>query len=676
MTAQSSSKSFFKTYLVYKLGTLKMFFIMCCILNALALPLYAASAHDGFGGVVSDFAPFGRVFSTMCIIAIIVIAMAGAAQSFDHYNKKDLTDTIGVLPLSYRERFFADFLAGYIVNILPIIPCGIVCAVMFGALQGKFDERYGTEFAGNFKMAGLGIMIAVTLLIIVSFAYLFSVLITSCCGKLFHSVIFTVFGTAALPLFFAGVTGCFIDGIVGLDTQEHFAKAAAFFPPLGLLGELFGAMGLVFKSDTDYSIPVKERYSIFDPIHIVVYVILAAGILAAAYFIGKHRRAENTGMAFTVKPMFTVISAVTAAGVTGAMIFLNYQKFWFYLAFAAAAGLVSLIVTIVLYLPKKKELLRSAVIGAAAVGLMVLTSVLFDKTGSFGARYFSTNASKIEYVKIDDTFIITDKADIEKYLSLLNDKLRKYSSDMFYDTSGYIVEIKTESGKTIKRHYCNDRSDSRWSTRFKKYIEITPPRLEKLLFELDGYADYFFDGLESLGENMECKIYTNNSEVSLSPSETKRFVEVLREELSEKPGTGAVFGEAEFSSGTIYYRKASDVYFEITNDLSDTIMFLESLNETDEKDPESTYISVRYSVSENRYDTDSDRFNVTIPYKNRDNEKVQELIGLLENGGSGALDPHFEVRSYFTSTELRVTEKNKDRVLELMTEIALMNIEQ
>lgn len=651
MTAQSSSKSVFGAYLKYRLGVMKLNFVMCCILNVLALPLYAVAANVGFGGIVSEFAAFGRVFSIMCISALPAIAIFNAVTSFDYYHKKDMTDTIGVLPLTHRERFFADLLAGYVTNVAPLILCGIFCTVIFGTMQNKFMEFAHIEVgACDFRMVSLGIVIAVTLFLIVSFAYLFTVLISVCCGKVFHSVIFPVVGMAVLPLLFGGLARCFANGVVGIDSSVYFTKAAAFFPPIGLIGELFDALGFSFNSYMIVaSLPrAGELYAVGKPIYIAVYVLLAAGLVALAYFISKRRLAENTGSAFAIKPMSAVLSAGIAAAVTITMLAVTYHSITFYHLVSAAAGIVTYFVTLLLYPQKKKERLRSIVLGAGTVTVMLGVWVLLDKTGSFGVRYFPGDPDKIEYVKINNTYTITDKADIEKYTSLLNESLRAKPSDMDFENGydrGFRVEIKTADGKTVERLYSNNSYGMR------------------LFGKLDGYVDYFFDELESFSDEWSCHLEANDTATMWIPEDkTKELIAILREEASEKHRPDAnKFVDIVF---TCHFGGVRT--FEIEEDFSRTIRFLETMEDTVERDPESTYLSIEYNV----YGDEWVWFSVYIPFKDRDNEKVKELVALLEECEGEDRAPNFKVKSYYITGEQDVTVKNRDRVLELMAEIA------
>lgn len=654
MTAQSSSKGCFVTYLKYRLGLLKINFVMCCILNVLGLPLYAAAANVGFGGGISEFAMTARVFSTICVAVLPAIAMFNAISAFDYYHKKDLTDTIGALPLSFKERFFADLLAGYAVNIVPVIPCGIFAVIALGNTQEKF-RRFHNAFADNcrFKMASVGVIIVMALIVIITFTYLFTVLTSVCCGKVYHTVIFSLLGMAVLPLLSYGLVRSFINSVVGMRYGENYIlRGVAFFPPIGVLHDLFEAMGVAFQANLDWdeviTKPAGELFAVGKPVHIAVYVLLALGLVALAYYLAKRRLAENTGSAFAVKPMFNVTSAGITAGVTIAVLAMCYNRTPFYVLVAAAAGAVTFLVTLLINPRRKKALLKSIISGAAGIGSIILVWLLIFKTGSFGLRYFPKNPDKIGCVKINDTYEITDKEDIETYITLLNNRLRDNPSDMEYENKnlrerGFYVEVTTTDGKTIERLYGSET--------YGRYI----------FGNLNGYVDYFFDDFISAKYVYSCNVKSKNVNVRIPYEKMDEFISILREEASEKHSPDA----PEFAEAVFNGYSGREKTFIIEQSYTRTIEFLESLNEDTDVDPETAYFSISYTVRGAHWDS----LDVCVHYKDRDDARVKELVDLLKNG-RGTRDPAFSVYSTYVAGLGDVTDQTKDRVVEIMAELA------
>lgn len=652
MTAQSSSKSFFGTYLKYRLCEMKLNLVMCCILNVLGLPLYAVAANVGFGGGISEFAMTARVFSTMCIIALPAAAMFNAIASFDYYHKKDLTDTIGVLPLSFKERFFADLLAGYAINVLPVIPCGIFAVIALGNTQEKFRRFHNAFFEDSFKMASVGAIIVMTLLVIITFAYLFTVLTSVCCGKVYHTVVFTLFGMAVLPLLSYGLVRSFINSVVGLRYGDNYIlRGVEFFPPIGLLIDLFEAMGIAFQANLGWDVlenPAGELFAVGKPVHIAVYVLLVLGLVRLTYALAKRRLAENTGSAFAVKPMFNVFSAGLAAGVTITILAMCYDVMEHYIIVSAAAGAVTFLVTLLINPRRIKALLRSLIAGAAAIASILAVWLLIDKTGSFGLRYFPKNPDKIGCVKINDTYEITDKEDIEKYITLLNERLRKYPSAMEYENKrlsepGFYVKVEIVDGKPIERLYGSSTTG--------RYIFSC----------LDGYVDYFFDDFISAKYVYSCNVKSKNVNVRIPYEKMDEFISILREEASEKHSPDA----PEFAEAVFNGYSGREKTFIIEQSYTRTIEFLEALNDNTPADPDTIYLQIEYKIRQENWEW----LSVNIPYKDRDDERVKELVELLKNG-RGTRDGDFDVYSNYVAGLGDVTEENRDRVLEIMAQLA------
>lgn len=658
MTAQSSSKGCFGTYFKYRLGVMKINFAMCCILNVLGLPLYSVAANVGFGGVVSEFSATARVFSMICIAALPAVAVFNALSSFDYYHKKDLTDTIGALPLSHKQRFFADLLAGLAVNAAPIIPCGIFCVIAFGSMQGKLRERYSSSTIGDLHTVSIGLYIAAAVLLVVIFTYLFSVLTSVCCGKVFHSVLFCVIAIVFLPLLCGGMALCFGNAVLGIDSREYFWKAAAFFPPAGILHLLLIAMDVPFSIGFDSDI-LEYLFASLGFAQILVYLILAAGIIAGAYFLSKRRLSESTGSAFAIKPMFWVLSGGLTAAITISSLGVTREMYleFPYPVISAAAGLLVCLVTILFYPQKKRTFLWSLIVGAGSVAVIFASWLVIDKTGAFGARYYPKNPDKLEYITLNGTYKITDKNDIEAFTSRLNEELHDNPDYLGYGKrfGGFFVEAKKTNGKSIARNYTNEKIG------------------EEIFRSLDGYVDYFFGELERDPEDWKAYVsYSTIASVSsamamrserpyIPDEKIPELIQILHEEAKEKYDPNAKM------MVEIVFTRYSDRCFPITEDYTRTIAFLSDMGDVSETDPGLTYLSIDYSI----IGEDWEVLRVHVPFADKDDERVKELVALLEDCEGEEPLTNFRINAFVGTKEPAVTEKHKARILELMKQLAV-----
>ena len=665
MTERVSCKSFFKEYLIYRIKAQKTNLILCCILNALTLPLFVIAQLKGFDGSLSEFYFFGTYFPIICGIFLITLAAVGAASSFEYYSNKTLTDTIGSLPLPYRHRFWGDFISGYIANVAPVIPFALISAVFAGA-NSEYKEFFAKQQFSAFRFM---LCMTFTLVIALTFTYLFAVLVISACGRAVKSVLFSVFGTGALAGTVTGIAGVFAVGMLGVNPAGYMFTAARFVPPFGSVIELMH--GVNFLNEASFEVyngewwdPEMGLGGIFansDILYILYYVILGAGLTLGAYYLGKRRRSERTGSAFAVRPMFYVISSLfSAAAVFLATVMLvdSGNSFGEKLIMAAGAGGLACIVSVVMYLPKLKRLPECILCGMLSVGFSVGAVALIKGTGSFGLAYLPENANEIEHIRVNYEYSITDKSDIKQYVKNINDILRNERDTLGYGAVyNYFIEYKTSDGRVTERSYTNSGGFSIQS-------------MENSERSLSGYGRYFFEALFWRGSDWECHIIEDGVTYDIPEEKAAEFLDIISREAEEKyDPEAAVYARAEFSG---YGPKRS---FYIGNNLEKTIAFLGQIKETSEADPNTLILMIDYKP---RNSGDEQSLSVKIRNKDMGNELVTELIGLLDDefdgNGQSWNDAFTVVYNNISSSNLfkyYVSYKNSKRVLEIMTELAL-----
>ena len=122
MTAPSSSKkSFFREYFLFRLNAQKFGLVMCTIFGMVTLPGAAFELHDIIKNMYNDeaipidtFYDIRHFFFIICLAGLLIMSVIGAVISFLSCNRRKYTDMIGGLPLTHKERFWGDFLSGYI----------------------------------------------------------------------------------------------------------------------------------------------------------------------------------------------------------------------------------------------------------------------------------------------------------------------------------------------------------------------------------------------------------------------------------------------------------------------------------------------------------------------------------------------------------------------------------
>lgn len=661
MTEQSLCKSFFKSYLFYRIKQNSTFLVLCCILNILALPLFAISMNSGLKSLVTDFYQVSKFLSIVMIMALLIPAVLGALISYDFYTKKNLSDTIGSLPLSFKERFWADFLSGYITNVAPVIPCGIISVCILAASQGKFKvfcENHDAKEIPN--LAAIGAALFFTVFIVLTFAYILTTVVVSSCGKPVSAALFTVIAAYGLPMSAGGIAGCFTCAATGMDVSSAFRNAFAFLPPIGLYGEVGGVLKYLIDL---MSIGVPEKsydFIVAKPVYISAYIILAAALIAAAYFIGKRRKTESTGSKISFKPSFYIICILSTIGVTLTLIVLTYHKTPVYLLISLIGGAVMCLINILIYFPKKKNILRCVFCGAGGLALSFAVFFLFDKTAAFGLRYIPEDGSKYEYLTADNVKL-TDKDDISKYAKLLNESISDLNDSLGYNAnfSTLDLEYKTSDGKVKKRSYAKVSNSDDMDFYDFSYI----------LTELDSYGKFFFENLEKK-EELNVSVILSDISIDIPKDKTEEFFSTIKREATEKYKKNAeAYGQARFESGG-YVR-----YFYIQNDFTDTISLIENIGNLKETDPESTHIVISYNNDSKSYDSRRS-ISARVPYKNRRNENVKRLMELLNNDPEFKdYDDNFRIYFYgFSKYSYHVPNENVQEVIDIVTELAIEDI--
>ena len=662
MTEQSLCKSFFKSYLFYKIKQNSTFLLLCCIINIMALPLFAVSMNSGLQSVNTDFHGISKFYSIIMIIALLIPAALGAVSSYDFYTKKNLSDTIGSLPLSYKERFWADFLSGYIVNVAPIIPFGVISVCILGASQEKFKaftEAHEIKYIPS--LAGIGAALFFTVFIILTFTYILTVVVVSSCGKVLPAALVSVIAALGLPMAAGGIAGSFACSVTGMNVDSVAESAAALLPPIGLFGEAGGIIGLLIDLITVGSSERGMDFIAAKPLYIIVYVVLAAALVAAAYFMGKRRKTESTGSRISFKPLYYIICVLSTVGVTLSLIDFAYHKTSAYLLIGLIGGAVMCIVNILIYLPKKKNILRCAACGAGGLALSFAVFFLFDKTAAFGLRYIPEDGSKYEYL-ITNNMKITDKDEISQYAKLLNADVKNLNSFLGYGLNSIIkLEYKTSDGKIKKRSYARTNYSIDDSDFYYFSYNVS---------ELDSYGKFFFEEPEEF-KGLSVSVILSDITIDIPEDKTEEFISTIKREAAEKYKKNAeAYGQAAFKSGEYSMRT-----FYIQKDFTDTISLIENIEYLKETDPESTYISISYNNNLASYDSRRS-IAVSVPYKNRNNENVKRLMELLNNDPdfkdyNGSFKVSFKGLS---KTAYHVPNENAQKVVDILTELAIEDI--
>ncbi len=267
------------------------------------------------------------IVACAAIVGITIVVIFTPASAFDFFVKRNCTDTLGCLPLTYRQRFWGDFLSGLGVHMISFIPCSaaglIFAAAADGNISDTFNEYiYDTILYNSAVIRNIFVRtyLSYILLLFVGYmgAYAVSCFVTVCCGRKFNakacSLIFQILPAGLVTVY----CGCALMNSVGVDIYEEWTKAIAVIPPVGtwLSAVLRGSVNITAFNDIGSQLE-RAFFLIKHPWYIVVTAVILAALIIGAYFLGKLRKNERTGREFVFKGAYRVMSVMTVVFIIG-----------------------------------------------------------------------------------------------------------------------------------------------------------------------------------------------------------------------------------------------------------------------------------------------------------------------------------------------------------------------
>ncbi len=391
----STDKGYFGKYFLYKLSSLKIHLIFSIIFCILAMP---APAFIFWLMKKSD-----RVFSTldflyqlsffgavMCLVSFVILFalfLITPAVNFSYYNKRDTVDMYGALPLTVSQRFWADWLSGYLIGIVPFAICGSPAVILMRDAN-ILDNPIGVYFLG---------------LICFSAVYVFSAFMTVCCGKFASSILFSLLLMGALAALTALSAVIIYSRCQGVDIGQMMLTALRAMPPIGTAISFFCL-----------------QYVGAAELGIAALLILL--FMLGTYFLAKRRPAERTGKQFAYNAVYHVITVMLLITVFELLLLMFFENHMtqYNGAITALALVATLIPLMFLELAHYRSfavlwrsLIKYIAAAAGSVGLYFLLALC----GGFGVAYYVPAVADVEYATVsyygDNSFEMLTAVDEE-----------------------------------------------------------------------------------------------------------------------------------------------------------------------------------------------------------------------------------------------------------------------
>ncbi|MDE6732339.1 MAG: hypothetical protein K2J77_05630, partial [Oscillospiraceae bacterium] len=328
----------FKKYFCYKLSKSKRSIIFFAILNLLGVLLPSVLMNFTYADMLREVRGITNTSPVLilnpydwtsislfliCLVTVISIIMITATtiNSMKLYNNRACVDTLGSLPISYRERFFGDLLSGVCSNFISFVPLFMISLIFMGNMR---DPKYAA-IEGYFVMDYLLVPrmftdFFLTMLFIYLGVYAVTIFVSSCCGKKGSAVLYSFIAMAVLPGIYLVYGNDMFSRVLGMDAFYELMKNVCMLPPLGPVVSIL--MANTYRGDN--SADPKNCMINENPFYLVIFLIITAAFIAGAYFIGKRRRAENVGESFAFKSAYHVLTLTFMVLLIGAS-FVGYS---------------------------------------------------------------------------------------------------------------------------------------------------------------------------------------------------------------------------------------------------------------------------------------------------------------------------------------------------------------
>lgn len=290
MTAATSTlkKSFFKTHFKNTILENKKFLFIISVLHLIGYPVIAFTIR--YYSEHPDNTDENYAIASCIALAIAILSGAIIAISiFNYLYKKSTVDMNLSLPLTTRQRFLSEYFAGLTIYIVPAIIGGLIGTVIL--LTGKHELM---EFLKYTIYIGSIVIIGMILY------YSLTVLILSCCGSLFETILSTLLINAMIPasIYLLSYTIISNDSF-GLSSNSLFLNQIFISSPIGN-----AAFIIYFFDNVNMYGNVNTNLYVHWLIPTLIFTVL---IVLLSYFLYKKRKAEQVSKPYVYKFIYYAI---------------------------------------------------------------------------------------------------------------------------------------------------------------------------------------------------------------------------------------------------------------------------------------------------------------------------------------------------------------------------------
>ncbi|MBR2284068.1 MAG: hypothetical protein IJ874_06575 [Ruminococcus sp.] len=623
MTAATSqqNKSLFGTRFRTQTGENKKLFIINIILELLGLPVLAAIGCYYAYVEKYDIPSWDQpdldglsVVALICIMISLGLGILIALNSFRYLYQKALTDMHYSLPLNTRQRFFADYLSGLSIYLIPPVIAALVSLIIL-VISDMCIADLGEDFWS--EVMPLFLRLAMIVVISLVMFYTTCVLAIIFTGNTFEAILSTVALNVMIPAVifctWINIASATYFGMSGDEIIYNLFMTST--DPIG--NAIFAAITLNdYDQSNIFSSKLILRWVIYTVIFIALYIL-------AAYLLYKHRKAEDVSKPYVYKlyyyvvvfaAVYCILTAFLASDTSLGAGILICAVGWFIMSVISRRGF--------------RRIWVDAIAFAGAVALAMGINSLCNATDGFGAAKYVPADGLVSSVNISiygmDVHMdmnVKDRAVIEEVTGLQQElidlyfdpqnhprktaeypdpKSSKYNSTYIEnDYSTLTIKYIMRTGNIVMRSYSTDTSLMADLTRaLISSDEYARDQSESLMLNaVNTNAPLWYHDIKDAREHAKggtIELYDKfclDSQIkTISMSDCERLREAYESDLKnvtpEELMSGRVYGMLDYS-------------FWVLDSFENTIAFLDEIGfeKPDYEDILSGQYSARHTIS-------------------------------------------------------------------------------
>lgn len=490
MTAATSKskKSFFKNRFFSDIAEQKRTLTVYSILSLLGLPLVCLmqilTEYDDDNSFVDTFESLTAV-GAVIFCAVLLMGISFARLSFKYLYTKHLADMHYSLPLSDKERFFADYLSGLAMYMIPAVISAVLSALILLIGEKVLDgDIYISEYFKNVVCAAVIVFIGMVMY------YTISVFSVICSGSRFESFFSAIAALVMIPLS-VFIVYLIIASSAGFGISENNILYSTMFTATNPIGAAVYLVNYIEKVDISQTYAAKSFIRWLMP----ALVVLAA-FIAGSFLLYKKRKAEDVSKPYVFKAFYYLFMSLGVFSLLSVFIIADG-------AIAAGILICAVIYFIIEVISNRgfKKFWKAVVRFGVSVAAVFCIVGLCKESGGFGMAtyvpsksavssvelYIDSNSSIYNNINIifNDTDVINAAIDahrdiIDRHLSV--DKDETYDADAVVSDSDYIdIIYHKKNGLTTRRSYQTSNEEL--------------AMLLKAVYLSDEYAEMLSEGL-------------------------------------------------------------------------------------------------------------------------------------------------------------------------------------